>query len=131
MDVDDDEREAIGGMIGRGNRSTRRKPAHVPLCPLQIQHDLTRAQTWAAAVGSQRLTVRHGHPRPVNRDSFNFQTSRTVCRQRRETEQNYMAEREKALPNRTSLRTSLLWLTLTLALIIQCLSGNNFFFFQF
>jgi hypothetical protein len=23
----------IGGMIGRGNRSTRRKPAPVPLCP--------------------------------------------------------------------------------------------------
>jgi hypothetical protein len=25
----------IGGMIGRGNRSTRRKPAPVPLCPPQ------------------------------------------------------------------------------------------------
>jgi hypothetical protein len=23
----------IGGMIGRGNRSTRRKPAPIPLCP--------------------------------------------------------------------------------------------------
>jgi hypothetical protein len=23
----------IGGMIGRGNRSTRRKPAPVPFCP--------------------------------------------------------------------------------------------------
>jgi hypothetical protein len=29
-DYDDGE---IGGMIGRGNRSTRRKPAPVPLCP--------------------------------------------------------------------------------------------------
>jgi hypothetical protein len=30
----------IGGMkIGRGNRSTRRKPAPVPLCPPQIPHD--------------------------------------------------------------------------------------------
>jgi hypothetical protein len=30
----DDECEAVGGMrIGRGNRSTRRKPAPVPLCP--------------------------------------------------------------------------------------------------
>jgi hypothetical protein len=28
-DYDDGE---IGGMIGRGNRSTRRKPAPVPLC---------------------------------------------------------------------------------------------------
>jgi hypothetical protein len=33
-DCDD---EAIGGMkIGRGNRSTRRKPAPAPLCPPQI-----------------------------------------------------------------------------------------------
>jgi hypothetical protein len=30
----------IGGMkIGRGNRSTRRKPAPAPLCPPQISHD--------------------------------------------------------------------------------------------
>jgi hypothetical protein len=27
-------------MIGRGNRSTRRKPAPVPLYPSQIPHDL-------------------------------------------------------------------------------------------
>jgi hypothetical protein len=25
--------------IGRGNRSTRRKPAPAPLCPPQIPHD--------------------------------------------------------------------------------------------
>jgi hypothetical protein len=31
-DYDDGE---IGGMIGKGNRSTRRKPATVPLCPPQ------------------------------------------------------------------------------------------------
>jgi hypothetical protein len=31
--------------IGRGNRSTRRKPAPVPLCPPQIPHDLTWART--------------------------------------------------------------------------------------
>jgi hypothetical protein len=31
-----------GMMIGRGNRSTRRKPAAVPLCPPQIPRDLTR-----------------------------------------------------------------------------------------
>jgi hypothetical protein len=30
-----------GMMIGGGNRSTRRKPAPVPLCPPQISHDLT------------------------------------------------------------------------------------------
>jgi hypothetical protein len=32
VDYDDGE---IGGMIGRGNRSTRRKPAPLPLCPPQ------------------------------------------------------------------------------------------------
>jgi hypothetical protein len=52
-DYDDGE---TGGMIGRGNRSTRRKPAPVPLCPPQTPHAaLTR--TRAAAVGSQRLTA--------------------------------------------------------------------------
>jgi hypothetical protein len=33
-----------------------------------------------------------------------------------------------ALPNRMSLRPGLLWITLNLALIIQCLSQNNVFF---
>jgi hypothetical protein len=28
----------IGGMIGKRNRSTRRKPAPVPLCPPQTPH---------------------------------------------------------------------------------------------
>jgi hypothetical protein len=49
-DYDDGE---IGGMIGRGNRSTRRKPAPVPLCPPHA----ARTRTRAAAVGSQRLTA--------------------------------------------------------------------------
>jgi hypothetical protein len=53
-DYDDVE---IGGMIGRGNQSTRRKPAPVPLRPPQIPHNLTWAQTGAAAVGSQQLTA--------------------------------------------------------------------------
>jgi hypothetical protein len=36
-----DECGAVGGMrIGRGNRSTRKKPAPVPLCPPQITHYL-------------------------------------------------------------------------------------------
>jgi hypothetical protein len=30
----------IGGIIGRGNRSTRRKPAPVPLCPPQTPNAL-------------------------------------------------------------------------------------------
>jgi hypothetical protein len=46
----------IGGMIGRGNRSTRRKPGPVPLYPPQNPH-ATRTRTRAAAVGSQRLTA--------------------------------------------------------------------------
>jgi hypothetical protein len=54
-DCDDGE---FGGIkIGRGNRSTRRKPAPVPLCRPQIPLDQTRAQTRVAAVGSQRLTA--------------------------------------------------------------------------
>jgi hypothetical protein len=53
-----DDCGAIGGIrIDKGNRSTRRKPAPVPLCPPQILHDQTRARTRAAAVGSQRLTA--------------------------------------------------------------------------
>jgi hypothetical protein len=51
-DYDDEE---IGGMIGRGNRSTRNKPAPVPLCPPQTPH-AARTRTRAAAVGSLRLT---------------------------------------------------------------------------
>jgi hypothetical protein len=52
-DYDDGE---IGGMIGRGNRSTRKNPAPVPLCPPQTPH-AARTRTRAAAVGSQRLTA--------------------------------------------------------------------------
>jgi hypothetical protein len=52
-DCDDGE---IGGMIGRGNRSTRRKPAPVPLCPPQTPH-AARTRTLATTVGSQRLTA--------------------------------------------------------------------------
>jgi hypothetical protein len=48
-DYDDGE---IGGMIGRGNRSTRRKPAPVPLCPPQTPH-AARTRIRAAVVGCQ------------------------------------------------------------------------------
>jgi hypothetical protein len=38
--------ETISGMrIGRGNQSTRRKPAPVPLCPSKISYDLTWDRT--------------------------------------------------------------------------------------
>jgi hypothetical protein len=54
-DYDDGE---FGGIkIGKGNRSTRRKPAPAPLCPPQIPLDQTRDRTRVAAVGSQRLTA--------------------------------------------------------------------------
>jgi hypothetical protein len=43
-------------MIGSGNRSTRRKPAPVPLCSPQTPH-AARLRIRAAAVGSQRLTT--------------------------------------------------------------------------
>jgi hypothetical protein len=48
-------------MIGRGNRTTRRKPAPVPLCAPQTPH-AARTRTRAAAEGRQRLTaeLRHG-----------------------------------------------------------------------
>jgi hypothetical protein len=52
-DYDDGE---IGGMIGRGNRSTRRKPAPMQLCPPQTPY-AARTRTRAAAVESQRLTA--------------------------------------------------------------------------
>jgi hypothetical protein len=56
--TDDDGCGAIGGIkIGRGNRSTRRKPAPAPLRPPQIPHYQTRVRTRAAAVGSQLLTA--------------------------------------------------------------------------
>jgi hypothetical protein len=52
----DDDGEFGGMKIGRGNRSTRRKPAPAPLSPPQIPLDQTQART-RAAVGSQRLTA--------------------------------------------------------------------------
>jgi hypothetical protein len=53
---DYDDGEIGGKMIGKGNRSTRRKPAPMPLCPPQTPH-AARTRTRAAAVGSQRLTA--------------------------------------------------------------------------
>jgi hypothetical protein len=53
---DYDDGEIDGMVIGKGNGSTRRKPALVPLCSPQIPH-AARTRTWATAVGSQRLTA--------------------------------------------------------------------------
>jgi hypothetical protein len=46
----------IGGMIGKGNWSTQRKPVPGPLRPPQTPH-AARTRTLAAAVGSKRLTA--------------------------------------------------------------------------
>jgi hypothetical protein len=51
-DYEDGEFGAV--IIGRGNRSTRRKPVPMPLYPPQIPRDLTWART---AVGNQQLTA--------------------------------------------------------------------------
>jgi hypothetical protein len=65
--IDEDDCGEIGGMkIGRGNRSTGRKPAPASLCPPQISLDQTRTRTRAAAVGSQRLTA-WAMARPIRR----------------------------------------------------------------
>jgi hypothetical protein len=49
---------AAGGMrTGRGNLSTRRKPAPVPLCTPQTPYDVSWDRTRAAGVGSRRLTL--------------------------------------------------------------------------
>jgi hypothetical protein len=54
-DYDDGE---FGWMkIGKGNRSTRRKPAPAPICPPQMPLDQIMVRTRAAAMGSQRLTA--------------------------------------------------------------------------
>jgi hypothetical protein len=58
IDDDDDECGAVCGLrIGKGNLSTRRKPAPVPFCPPQIPHDMTWAQTWAAAVMPEKTSL--------------------------------------------------------------------------
>jgi hypothetical protein len=55
---DDDECGTVGEMrIGRGNRSTRRKPTPVPLCSPQIPFDLTWTRTRAAVMGSRRMCL--------------------------------------------------------------------------
>jgi hypothetical protein len=46
---------SVGGMLGRGNRSTRSKPSPVWLCLLQIPHDMTWTRILAAEVRSLQL----------------------------------------------------------------------------
>jgi hypothetical protein len=52
--IDGGECGAVSGVTEwQGNPSTRRKPAPQPLCQPYISHDLTRARTRAAPVGSR------------------------------------------------------------------------------
>jgi hypothetical protein len=55
-DYDDGE---IGGIIGRGNRSTRRKPAPVPLCPPQTPHAARKEYFCIARVLTLRGVTRN------------------------------------------------------------------------
>jgi hypothetical protein len=55
--MDDDERRAVGGIIGRGNWSTRRKSSPLTFCSLWISLELIWTWTRAAAVGSQWLRI--------------------------------------------------------------------------
>jgi hypothetical protein len=57
MMMDGKECGEIGGMIDKGNRSTRRKYALVLLCRPQIPNDLARARIRSPAVGGRRLTA--------------------------------------------------------------------------
>jgi hypothetical protein len=67
---------AIGGMkIGRGNLSTRRKPAPAPLCPPQIPLDNTRA----AAVESQRPICQLYMYIDIHRSTYNEREFVIIC----------------------------------------------------
>jgi hypothetical protein len=53
----DNECGAVGGMSGRWNWRTRRKPAPVPLCPPQILQHLIWHRPQVSEVGSRWLTT--------------------------------------------------------------------------
>jgi hypothetical protein len=56
--IDDGDCGAIGGMkIGRGNRSTWRKPVRAPLGQPYIPHDHTGPRSRAAVLESQSLAA--------------------------------------------------------------------------
>jgi hypothetical protein len=60
--IDDDECGAVVGMrIGRGNRSTRRKHALVPLCAPQFPHHLTWDRPWPLRCETAWAMARPNH----------------------------------------------------------------------
>jgi hypothetical protein len=74
--IDDGDCEAIGGMnIGRGNRSTRRKPAPAPLCPLQIPYEQTCARNPGRRGGKPALAAwAMAQPRHIVNQIFRYET---------------------------------------------------------
>jgi hypothetical protein len=52
----DDECGSVGGIIGKGNRSIRRKPAPVPICPTEMSYELNLVQTRAPRRGGKPAT---------------------------------------------------------------------------
>jgi hypothetical protein len=87
----DAECGAVGEMVDRGNRSIPRKPAPVLFCPPQISHDLTRAQTRTAAVGSRRLTDWAIAQPVMDLTQSVGQIAHVVLRARHEYSQRYVA----------------------------------------
>jgi hypothetical protein len=74
-DYDDGE---IGEMIGRGNRSTRRKSGPVPLRPPQTPH-VAQTRTRGTTVGNQRLTAwttARSYTRPCSNYSLSSKAER-------------------------------------------------------
>jgi hypothetical protein len=66
--------QIVEGMSGRGNRSSRRKTAPVPLSPPQMAHDMTQTRTVVAVVGIRSLSeLRDGH-----RDTQNGMLSQAI-----------------------------------------------------
>jgi hypothetical protein len=55
--LDNDKHGGIGGMVGKEGRSTRRKPAPLPLRPPQIPQGVSWTGTPAATLGSQKLAA--------------------------------------------------------------------------
>jgi hypothetical protein len=65
---DYDDGEICGMMIGRGNRSTRKTPGPVPLCPPQTSHALPGREPgpprWEAS--DKPLELRHAFLNPMS-----------------------------------------------------------------
>jgi hypothetical protein len=59
--IDDKECGGIGGIMGRGNQRTRRKPAVLPFYSPQVPHDLPRDRTRGYSGGKPATNrVRYG-----------------------------------------------------------------------